>query len=64
MSLKEACPSGADVTIMIGPEGDFSEEEVELAIANGFKPLTLGESRLRNETAAMTACAAVHFINM
>ena len=64
VSLKEACPSGADVTIMIGPEGDFSEEEVELAIANGFKPLTLGESRLRTETAAMTACAAVHFINM
>lgn len=64
VSLKQACPAGADVTIMIGPEGDFSEEEVALAIANGFKPLTLGESRLRTETAAMTACAAVHFINM
>lgn len=57
----EQCYSlGEDVVIMIGPEGDFSPEEVELAVANGFVPVTFGESRLRTETAAMYAVAACH----
>jgi 16S rRNA (uracil1498-N3)-methyltransferase len=46
---------------MIGPEGDFSKEEAELAISCGFVPMHLGESRLRTETAGLTACEAVYF---
>ena len=49
-----------DVIIMIGPEGDFSPEEVEMAVAKGFVPVTFGESRLRTETAALYAIAACH----
>jgi 16S rRNA (uracil1498-N3)-methyltransferase len=50
------------VLILIGPEGDFSEDEVALAIANGFQPVSLGESRLRTETAALVACQTVHIV--
>ena len=50
-----------EIVILIGPEGDFSREEVELAIKCGFKPVHLGPSRLRTETAALTAVAAVYF---
>ena len=53
-----------DVTILIGPEGDFSTEEVKLAIAAGYKPVTLGASRLRTETAAIMACSMIHTIDM
>ena len=49
-----------DVTILIGPEGDFSPEEVKLAIENGFIPVHLGTSRLRTETAAVVACSWVY----
>lgn len=54
---------GHDVTVMIGPEGDFSEEEVAAAIASGFTPVTLGKSRLRTETAALYAIAAIHALD-
>lgn len=54
---------GNGVVILIGPEGDFSPEEVDLAMANGFIPVSLGESRLRTETAALFAVASVHTIN-
>lgn len=50
----------SDVMIMIGPEGDFSTEEIEAALAAGFEPISLGDSRLRTETAAMFAVATVH----
>jgi len=50
-----------DLLILIGPEGDFSLEEVELAVSNGFIPVTLGESRLRTETAGIMSCAAALF---
>jgi len=50
-----------DIVILIGPEGDFSREEVALAIECGFKPVHLGPSRLRTETAALAAVAAVYF---
>jgi 16S rRNA (uracil1498-N3)-methyltransferase len=46
---------------MIGPEGDFSKEEATLAMEAGFIPVHLGDSRLRTETAALTAAAAVYF---
>lgn len=50
------------ITILIGPEGDFSPAEVEAAVKAGFKPLTLGASRLRTETAAVAAVAGVYFL--
>ncbi len=54
---------GSDVVIMIGPEGDFSKEEIRAALDAGFVPVTLGKSRLRTETAGVFAVAAVHTIN-
>lgn len=52
---------GREIIVMIGPEGDFSKAEAELALANGFIPVHLGASRLRTETAALTAVSAVYF---
>ena len=52
---------GSEITILIGPEGDFSRSEAELALAHGFIPVHLGPSRLRTETAALTAVSAVYF---
>lgn len=49
--------------ILIGPEGDFSPKEIELALQSGFKPLTLGNTRLRTETAALAACFEVNYLN-
>ncbi len=54
---------GHDVTLVIGPEGDFSSEEIELAIQHGFIPVTFGESRFRTESAALFAVSAIHVIN-
>ena len=52
---------GNEVIVLIGPEGDFSQAEAELALENGFIPVHLGPSRLRTETAALTAVAATYF---
>ena len=62
-SIREALEGydGDQITVMIGPEGDFSKEEAEMALAAGFIPVHLGQSRLRTETAALTAAAAVYF---
>jgi 16S rRNA (uracil1498-N3)-methyltransferase len=49
--------------ILIGPEGDFSPAEIDSALHNGYKAITLGESRLRTETAALEACFEVNFLN-
>jgi 16S rRNA (uracil1498-N3)-methyltransferase len=57
-----ANPDAPRITILIGPEGDFSPAEVEAAIGAGFSPLTLGDSRLRTETAAVAAVAGVYFM--
>lgn len=54
--LKDIHVAGCDATILIGPEGDFSPEEVKMAIEAGYKPVSLGNSRLRTETAALAAC--------
>lgn len=56
---------GCEITVLIGPEGDFSPKEARLALANGYLPIHLGASRLRTETAALTAVEAVylHFIS-
>lgn len=57
------CRAGMPVVVMIGPEGDFSPEEVEFAVECGFMPVTFGNSRLRTETAALYGVTAVHIIN-
>ena len=62
-SLKQELKPKTNVTILIGPEGDFSTKEIKLAINKGFKPVTLGETRLRTETAAIVACHSVAFTN-
>lgn len=49
--------------VLIGPEGDFTAAELELALQNGYKPVTLGETRLRTETAALYACFELNYIN-
>ena len=54
---------GENVLVLIGPEGDFSPEEVALARENGFVPCSLGAARLRTETAAVVACHTVQLIN-
>ena len=51
---------GRDITVLIGPEGDFSPEEAQLALEHGYLPIHLGQSRLRTETAAVTAVEAVY----
>ena len=61
--LRDVVEKGKDILILIGPEGDFSTEEVELAINEGFIPISLGTSRLRTETAALVACHTVNLIN-
>jgi 16S rRNA (uracil1498-N3)-methyltransferase len=54
---------GADAVILIGPEGDFSDNEITRALAAGFKPVHLGKSRLRTETAGIAACHSIYFLN-
>ena len=54
--LKDVHIAGCDATVLIGPEGDFSPEEVKMAMEAGYKPVSLGNSRLRTETAALAAC--------
>ncbi|MDD4822074.1 MAG: 16S rRNA (uracil(1498)-N(3))-methyltransferase [Bacteroidales bacterium] len=61
--LKDAYQKGSNALILIGPEGDFSEKEVEKAIQNGFVPVSLGRSRLRTETAALVACHTIQLLS-
>lgn len=61
--LKQLYQPGENALVLIGPEGDFSPEEIELALKNGFLPISLGESRLRTETAALVACHTIHVLN-
>ncbi|GAA4810904.1 16S rRNA (uracil(1498)-N(3))-methyltransferase [Litoribaculum gwangyangense] len=62
-SLKKQLKPKTEITILIGPEGDFSVKEIEIALQNNFIPVTLGATRLRTETAALVACHSVAFIN-
>lgn len=61
--LKEIYKANGNVLILIGPEGDFSEQEVQDALKYGFQPISLGESRLRAETAALVACNTIQILN-
>ncbi|MEN9336778.1 MAG: Ribosomal small subunit methyltransferase [Bacteroidota bacterium] len=62
-SLKEMLKKNVDVLVLIGPEGDFSVKEIEMALSKDFIPVTLGATRLRTETAAVIACHSVVFNN-
>ena len=62
-SISGVYTRGQDAVIMIGPEGDFAREEVLQAVSAGFIPVHLGRSRLRTETAGISACHSVYFIN-
>ena len=62
-SFKNELKPTKDITVLIGPEGDFSVKEIEMALQNKFIPVTLGDTRLRTETAAIVACHSVAFIN-
>ncbi len=61
--ISDVCLKNENATILIGPEGDFSEEEIKSASNNGFLPIHLGDSRLRTETAGIAACYSIYFIN-
>lgn len=62
--ITEALPAGRDALILIGPEGDFTSREVARARANGFIEVSLGESRLRTETAALVTVTAFYLKNL
>ena len=61
--LKNALAPKQNVTILIGPEGDFSKKEIQLALEHKYIPVSLGNTRLRTETAAIVAAHSVAFIN-
>ena len=62
--LPKAYAQGSDVMILIGPEGDFSPAEIEACLAGGFQAVTMGDNRLRTETAALMGVAIVHTVNL
>ena len=62
-SLKESLKPKTNATILIGPEGDFSKKEIQMALDNKYLPISLGNTRLRTETAAIIACSQVAFVN-
>ena len=62
-SLKQSAIPNEHITILIGPEGDFSSSEIEQAVHHRFAPVTLGKTRLRTETAAIVACHSILLIN-
>jgi len=61
--LKRRVVPDQDITILIGPEGDFTPSEIKRALSKGFLPVAMGRTRLRTETAAMVACTIVATIN-
>ncbi len=61
--LKDAAKANKNICVLIGPEGDFSPVEINIAFKNGFIPISLGENRLRTETAALVACHTISLIN-
>ena len=64
VSISQVCKKGDNVVILIGPEGDFTDLEIDAAIRSGYLPIHLGKSRLRTETAGICACHSVYFMNM
>lgn len=62
-TLKSVLEPNKNITLLIGPEGDFTEKEIELALNANYIPVSLGNTRLRTETAAIVACHSVVFVN-
>ncbi len=62
-ALSAGCRAGSDLLILVGPEGDFSQEEVGQALETGYRPLSLGPHRLRTETAALALCVQANTVN-
>lgn len=62
--LKDLATKNASYLILIGPEGDFSPKEIQLALETGFLPCSLGKSRLRTETAGLVAVNTLNLINL
>lgn len=62
-SLKSVLKTNENITLLIGPEGDFSIKEIALALEKKYVPVSLGNTRLRTETAAIVACHSVVFLN-
>jgi len=58
--IQEELGAGLHTVVMIGPEGDFTPEEIQQALAHGFKPVSLGSARLRTETAGLYALTVMH----
>jgi 16S rRNA (uracil1498-N3)-methyltransferase len=63
LELQKSYHKGMKALILIGPEGDFSPEEVEFAKNQGYMPISLGKSRLRTETAGIVTCTIINFLN-
>lgn len=63
LELKNSFPIHQQYVVLIGPEGDFTPVEIEQALQSGYQSITLGESRLRTETAALEACFEINFLN-
>lgn len=61
--LAKAYTHGSDVSLLIGPEGDFSPAEIKACLEAGFIPVTMGDNRLRTETAALVAADTIHIVN-
>lgn len=61
--LKDVFQRGEEAVVLVGPEGDFSSEEVQMAEEHGFKSVSLGKSRLRTETAALVAVHLMNIVN-
>ncbi|MGB4773701.1 MAG: 16S rRNA (uracil(1498)-N(3))-methyltransferase [Daejeonella sp.] len=62
-SLEESFSKHSEYLILIGPEGDFTLPEIELALSYNFTPISLGNTRLRTETAALEACFEINYLN-
>ena len=63
IKISEVYAKGDNAIILIGPEGDFNDDELQNALKSGFKAIHLGTSRLRTETAGISACHSIYFIN-
>ncbi len=63
VDLAKAYRPATDTLLLIGPEGDFTPAEIERTLGAGFRPVTLGENRLRTETAALYALSCCHIID-
>lgn len=61
--LKDVAKSNDSYIVLVGPEGDFSKKEIEMALENGYKKVSLGPSRLRTETAGIVACSILNLAN-